>query len=113
VPFVSTNLTTTINDPNVTGVFVSGTSNLPFQAATVGRLGRYVRVQLAGTNYLSLAEVQVVDAPDPIPGPDAIAAQTSWTPTGVVTASTAFAMIEVAGTLRTYQRGASGLLQES
>ena len=32
----------------------------PTETLSIGRVGRYVRVQLAGTNYLSLAEVEVM-----------------------------------------------------
>jgi RHS repeat-associated protein len=58
-PFSSTDLATTINQAGVSNYYTPG------QAATtttiaVSRTGRYVRVQLAGSNYLSLAEVQIM-----------------------------------------------------
>lgn len=47
---------------NRAGTFASHQSSAPLPSAAVpiGATGRYVRVQLAGTNYLSLAEVQVI-----------------------------------------------------
>ena len=43
------------------GTFASHQTNAPSPSTTipVGAQGRYVRVQLTGTNYLSLAEVQI------------------------------------------------------
>ena len=57
-PFVSTNLTTTLNQAGVSAYYTPGAAG-PMMAVNVGRTGRYVRVQLAGTNFLSLAEVEV------------------------------------------------------
>jgi hypothetical protein len=57
-PFVSTDLNTTINQAGVSNYFYSGTAGV-MTAFTIGRTGRYVRVQLAGTNFLSLAEVEI------------------------------------------------------
>ena len=56
-PFVSTNLNTTSSQAGVSSYYFAsvGTNAV----LTVNRTGRYVRVQLVGTNYLSLAEVQV------------------------------------------------------
>jgi F5/8 type C domain len=112
-PFTSNDLSTTLADPNVQKQYVLGGSQLPVQAFSFGMIGRYVRVQLSGDDYLSLAEVQVLDQPAEIPGPASIATRTTWTPTGVITPSTSFAMIEVGDSLRSYQRGSDGLLQES
>jgi RHS repeat-associated protein len=58
VPFTSTNLTTTLNQAGVSSYLTPGQGGFPTQLS-INRTGRYVRVQLAGTNYLSLAEVQV------------------------------------------------------
>ncbi|HEY3016429.1 MAG TPA: alpha-L-fucosidase [Nocardioides sp.] len=57
-PFASNDLAAAMAQPGVssyysTGVLRSGT-------VPIGRQGRYVRIQLAGTGYLSLAEVQVI-----------------------------------------------------
>jgi murein DD-endopeptidase MepM/ murein hydrolase activator NlpD len=59
VPFNSTDLQTTLGQ--------AGVSDYPYSAVVgtnieinIGRTGRYVRVQLAGTDVLSLAEVQVM-----------------------------------------------------
>ena len=59
VPFDSTAMNTTLIQPGVSAYFVSVTAGSPTTVA-VNRTGRYVRVQLSGTNYLSLAEVQVM-----------------------------------------------------
>jgi RHS repeat-associated protein len=58
-PFSSTDLTTTINQAGVSSYYTAGQAGLLTQIG-VGRSGRYVRVQLAGDNYLSLAEVEVM-----------------------------------------------------
>jgi len=46
---------------NRAGTFSSHQTTAPSPSATVpvNFTGRYVRVQLSGTNYLSLAEVQI------------------------------------------------------
>ncbi len=75
-PFASPQLDTARGQAGVSGYFVAGTAATPTTVA-VGRSGRYVRVQLAGRNYLSLAEVQVwrgdgtpgVPSPSPSPSP--------------------------------------------
>src|SRR5262245_49767836 len=57
-PFSSTDLATTINQAGVSSYYTAD----PVGAAKeigVYRSGRYVRVQLAGDNYLHLAEVEV------------------------------------------------------
>jgi RHS repeat-associated protein len=54
----------------------------PSTAITVGAEGRYVRVQLSGTNYLSLAEVQVWGGWSETFGYDAFGNLTSKTPAG-------------------------------
>ena len=57
-PFVSTDLDDTRNQAGVTEIFVSEEPS-PTRQIAVGRSGRFVRIQLAGSNYLSLAEVEV------------------------------------------------------
>lgn len=57
-PFTSTDLATTLNQSGVSSYYTAGQGGSPTTVA-VNRTGRYVRVQLAGTNILSLAEVQV------------------------------------------------------
>lgn len=63
VPFTSTNLTTTINQAGVSNYYHAGFSGPSSTSGptsiNVNRTGRYVRVQLAGTGSLALAEVQV------------------------------------------------------
>ncbi|MDQ3687365.1 MAG: discoidin domain-containing protein [Acidobacteriota bacterium] len=61
-PFTSTDLNTTINQAGVSSYHTSGQGGTP-TTLEVNRTGRYVRVQLAGTNYLMLAEVEVIGTP--------------------------------------------------
>ena len=58
-PFLPTDTPATLQ--NRAGTFSSHQTVAPNPSATIaaGAQGRYVRVQLSGTNYLSLAEVQV------------------------------------------------------
>jgi hypothetical protein len=63
-PFTSTSLLSTINQPGVSSYYVAGTAGTP-TTFTTPRSGRYVRVQLSGTNYLTLAEVEVIGQPLP------------------------------------------------
>lgn len=57
-PFVSTDLSTVLAQTGVSAYHISGTTwtSQPFG---LNRSARYLRVQLAGTNYLSLGEVDV------------------------------------------------------
>jgi len=57
-PFSSTDLTTTINQPGVSNYYTANSVGVSKEIG-VYRSGRYVRVQLAGDNYLHLAEVEV------------------------------------------------------
>ncbi len=57
-PFASNNAEETRNQAGVWSHHVPGTGQNP-TSVEVNQQGRYVRVQLAGTNYLSLAEVVV------------------------------------------------------
>ena len=61
VPFDSDNLDQTRNRPGVREYYVSSRASHPTNIAVGGEYGRYVRVQLAGENYLSLAEVRVIE----------------------------------------------------
>ncbi|MCJ7622721.1 MAG: discoidin domain-containing protein [Anaerolineaceae bacterium] len=58
VPFISTDLDTTLLQPGVSGYHISAEAGRPTEVA-VNRTGRYVRVQLVGSNYLSISEVEV------------------------------------------------------
>ncbi len=68
-PFASNDPAVLAADPSVTSVFTPGHLD-DHTVVTIGATAQYVRVQLAGTNYLELAEVQVYDtdliAPDTI-----------------------------------------------
>ncbi len=57
-PFTSTNLTSTINQSGVGNFFTSGNGGNPTVIAA-NRTGRYVRVQLAGSNFLHVQELVV------------------------------------------------------
>jgi hypothetical protein len=56
-PFTSTSITDTLNQPGVWSSHQTAQAGFP-TTVDVGRTGRYVRIQLAGTNELALAEVQ-------------------------------------------------------
>ncbi|MCP3976661.1 MAG: hypothetical protein GY720_19415 [bacterium] len=58
LPFASTDVATTVADSNVTSLFHSGAAP-NYLTMAPGVTGRYLRIQLTGTDYLSLAEVQV------------------------------------------------------
>ena len=68
VPFVSTDLNMTIHQPGVSSYYTAGQGGSP-TTITVNRSGRYVRVQLTGTNFLQLAEVEVLGQSTPLPTP--------------------------------------------
>ncbi|HEX8500465.1 MAG TPA: S8 family serine peptidase [Pyrinomonadaceae bacterium] len=57
-PFNSTDLGTAINQAGVSNYYTAGQAANPL-TVPVNRTGRYVRVQLSGANYLSLAEAEV------------------------------------------------------
>jgi murein DD-endopeptidase MepM/ murein hydrolase activator NlpD len=59
VPFTSSNLDTVRSQSGVSAYYLSGVGGHP-SIVMVNRSGRYVRVQLSGTNPLSLAEVEVM-----------------------------------------------------
>ncbi|HEX8919947.1 MAG TPA: LamG-like jellyroll fold domain-containing protein [Pyrinomonadaceae bacterium] len=61
VPFAATDVSVQ-SQPGVSTYSVSGTAGSP-TLLPINRTGRYVRVQLSGLNYLSLAEVQVWGMP--------------------------------------------------
>ena len=57
-PFISTDLTTTINQAGVSSFYFAGTAGSP-TVVNVNTSGRYVRVQLNKHEYLSIAEVEI------------------------------------------------------
>jgi RHS repeat-associated protein len=57
-PFTGNDVASTQNQPGVSTYYVTGQAGLP-STISVNRTGRYVRVQLGGNDYLSVAEVQV------------------------------------------------------
>jgi RHS repeat-associated protein len=65
-PFTSTDLTTTQNQSGVSSYYTSAQCGFPTELA-IYRTGRYIRVQLSGTNYLSIAEVQIFTGPSTPP----------------------------------------------
>lgn len=58
VPFTGSTVADSQAQAGVLDIFVSGQMGRP-TSVDVNRSGRYVRVQLSGTNYLQIAEVQV------------------------------------------------------
>ncbi|MDQ1707767.1 MAG: hypothetical protein QOJ88_978 [Pyrinomonadaceae bacterium] len=58
-PFASNDLNSTISQPGVFAFQAPSQAGTP-TTITVGKTGRYVRIQLVGANFLSLAEVQVM-----------------------------------------------------
>ncbi|NOT60784.1 MAG: hypothetical protein HOP19_11245 [Acidobacteria bacterium] len=87
VPFTSTNLNSTLSQSGVGSYLTSGQAGLP-TTLTINRTGRYVRVQLVGTNELSLAEVEVMGTTSSSPSNLALnktATQSSTTWDGVPT----------------------------
>lgn len=78
-PFNSTSLGATLSQAGVSSYYVSNVTSSP-AIVSVRRPGRFVRVQLANTNYLSVAEVEVVGqlvspaipTPTPPPSEDSI-----------------------------------------
>ncbi|MEM7126592.1 MAG: putative Ig domain-containing protein, partial [Chloroflexota bacterium] len=57
-PFTSQNLGRTITQPGVSDFHFSGTAGRTTNIV-LDRTGRYIRIQLSGTNHLHLAEVQI------------------------------------------------------
>src|SRR4030095_6786568 len=58
----------TLSQSGVFAYYVPGQAGSP-TTLSIGRTARYVRVQLTGTNYLSLAEVEVFGEPSAAPPP--------------------------------------------
>ena len=58
VPFTSQDLNETLNQPGVSSYLISGTVGVP-SVVDIFRSGRYVRIQLQGSAFLSLAEVEI------------------------------------------------------
>jgi hypothetical protein len=70
-PFASSDLNATLSQPGVLAYYITGSAQYP-SAIPIGRSGRYLRIQLTGTNYLSLAEVEVYGDPVPATPPPAL-----------------------------------------
>ncbi len=66
VPFSSKNLSTTLNQSGVSDYYQEG-AVAASKEIEINRTGRYVRVQLEGTNFLHLGEVQVLGCTDSNP----------------------------------------------
>ncbi len=56
---------TSLDGATWTSIYVPGTAGRPTMVHFAGRADRFVRVRLRGTNYLSLAEVEVMGTPLP------------------------------------------------
>ena len=61
-PFDSEDLTETLNQSGVSSYFETAIAGRP-TAVNIDQAGRYVRIQLNGTSFLSLAEVEVIACP--------------------------------------------------
>ena len=59
VPFTSTDLTATLAQSGVDGYFEAAIVDLT-TAISIDRTGRYVRIQLQGTSFLGLAELEII-----------------------------------------------------
>ncbi len=59
IPFSSSNLNTTLNQNGVSNFLQNGTAQRP-TSININRSGRYIRVQLNGTSYLAISEVEVI-----------------------------------------------------
>ncbi|WP_010520909.1 galactose-binding domain-containing protein [Aquimarina agarivorans] len=57
-PFITKNLNQTIGQSGVGNFFTSGQAGSP-STININRSGRYVRIQLAGTNFLHIGEVRI------------------------------------------------------
>ncbi|HYN83648.1 MAG TPA: discoidin domain-containing protein [Pyrinomonadaceae bacterium] len=86
-PFASTGLSATLTQPGVSAFHVAGQAGRETTVA-VNRAGRYVRIQLAGANYLTLAEVQVWGSQPVNLARGKPAAQSSTTSGGVASRAT-------------------------
>ncbi len=60
-PFTNQGLNPTIQQQGVSSYFHSGSPKTAKTTMPINRTGRYLRVQLAGRNYLSLAEVEIFE----------------------------------------------------
>lgn len=77
VPFASQTLSEVLSQTGVSAYYFSGTAGSPTNI-DIERVGRYVRVQLTGTNPLSLAEVEVIEGGEIVP-PMPLGPDSSWT----------------------------------
>jgi hypothetical protein len=68
VPFASTGLSATLAQAGVSSYHTPGPAGSSV-SVSVNRTGRYVRVQLAATDYLALAEVEVLGVAGATPAP--------------------------------------------
>ncbi len=91
-PFTSTDVNATISQSGVSSYYTPGQAGTP-TTISVNRTGRYVRLQLTGTNYLHPAEIQVWSgsggAPTNTPGPTFTPSPTTVGPTLTPTATPA------------------------
>jgi len=105
IPFASTALLTTLNDPNVSSTYVTNRP-YPSQNYSINRSARYVRIQLSGADELALAEVQVFSKVKTLTLAGAVgsiqwessANNTDWTPIAGATTTTYYAPTTTAGT---------------
>lgn len=58
-PFTSTDLNSTLSQPGVSSYLVSEEAGIPSEVP-INTIGRYLRIQLNGSSYLSIAEVEII-----------------------------------------------------
>ena len=64
VPFVSSDVDATVVQAGVDSYFQNTTAGTP-TAISINRTGQYVRIQLQGTSFLGLAELEIIGCADP------------------------------------------------
>ena len=67
-PFTGTTVADSQAQADVLDLYESGEMGTP-TVLSVNRTGRYIRVQLTGSEVLNLAEVEVIEGQPPVPGP--------------------------------------------
>lgn len=93
-------------------VTITGNDCPTYNLTGQGCLVRFLRIQMAGTATLSLAEVQIIEKGS-IPGPAGIADAVAWKPTSVVTDGNGAALVATDQHLLLFHRGSDKQLHAS
>ena len=83
-PFTSTDLNSALGQPNVDNYYESNQASSPTNR-TIGRTGRYIRIQLNYSEHLTIAEVEVIGCDIDTPDTDRPTVSLSTTNTEVTT----------------------------